>query len=164
MIQSLNSDKASHYMDAVEDQRQRSAVLAIHSVWLDHSSSACRREWIKPTTPLDLLILYQAAAATFQDWPPHMPSETEHASSSHVINYQQANARILSVTDEETRLLASIFAHHVIALSSTTASEQDLDYYVRLFLKCVCDKRVIRNIANGAISEHSAQLCDPDLW
>ncbi|HEY7325999.1 MAG TPA: hypothetical protein VH592_00055 [Gemmataceae bacterium] len=164
MIQSFNSDKASHYMDAVQDKRQRSAVLAIHLAWLDHFASACTSECIEPTIPLDLLILYQAAAATFQDWPPHTPPQTGHASSGHVINQQQANARILSAADEEIRLLASIFAHQVIALSSTATSEQDLDYYVQLFLKCVCDKSVIRNIASGAISEHSAQLCDPDLW
>lgn len=164
MIHSLNSEKASHYMDSIQDKRQRSAVLAIHLAWLDHSSSACRSECIKPTTPLDLLILYQAAAATFQDWPPHMPLEVEHASSGHVINQQQANVRLMSVADEEIRLLASIFAGHVIALSSTATSEQDLDYYVRLFLKCICDKSVIRNIASGAISEQSAQLSDPDLW
>jgi hypothetical protein len=164
MIQLLNPDKASHYMDMLQGQRQRSAVLAIHLTWLDHSSPRCRGECIEPKTPLDLLILYQAAAATFQDWPPHMSRNTEQTSSGRVINQQQATERLLSVADEEIRLLASIFAHHVIALSSTAASEQDLNYYVQLFLECISDKSVIRNIASGAISEHSTQLSDPDLW
>lgn len=164
MMQLLNPDKASHYLDTVQGQRQRSAVLAIHLTWLDHSSPRCRGECIEPETPLDLLILYQAAATTFRDWPPVMPPHAEHAPGSHVINQQRATERLLSVADGEIRLLASTFAHHVIALSSTTAREQDLDYYVRLFLKCISDKSVIRNIASGSISEHSAQLSDPDLW
>lgn len=164
MIQLLNPDKASHYMDTIRDQRQRSAVLAIHLTWLDHSSPRCHGECIEPKTPLDLLILYQAASATFQDWPPLMPPKEEHAPGGRVINQQQAAERLRSVVDEEVRLLASIFVHHVIALSSTAASEQDLDYHVQLFLKCISDKRVIANIASGAISEHSAQLSDSDLW
>jgi hypothetical protein len=164
MMQLLNPDKASHYMDTIRDQRQRSAVLAIHLTWLDHSSPHCCGERIEPKTPLDMLILYQAAAATFQDWPPLMPPSTEQAPGSRIINQQQATERLLSVEDEEIRLLANIFAHHVIALSSTATNEQDLDYYVQLFLKCIQDKRVIDNIASGAISEHSAQLSDSDLW
>jgi hypothetical protein len=164
MMQLLNPDKASYYMDTVQDQRQRSAVLAIHLTWLDHASPRCQGECIEPEAPLDLLILYQAAAATFRDWPPLMPPNAENAPGSLVINQQQATKRLLSVADEEIRLLASIFARHVIALSSTAASEQDLDYYVQLFLKCTRDKSVIHNIASGAISEHSTQLSDPDLW
>jgi hypothetical protein len=164
MMQLLNPDKASQYMDTVHDQRQRSAVLAVHLTWLDHSLPRCRGQCIEPKTPLDLLILYQAAAATFQNWPPRMPPRAEQASSDRVINQQKATERLLSVADEDIRLLASVFAHHVIALSSTATSDQDLDYYVQLFLKCIRDKRVIDNIASGAISEHSIQLSDPDLW
>jgi hypothetical protein len=33
-----------------------------------------------------------------------------------------------------------------------------------LFLKCISDKKVIANIVSGAISRHSEQLVDPDLW
>ncbi len=163
-MQLLNPDKASQYMDTVQDKRQRSAILAVHLAWLDHSSPSCRGKCIEPNTPLDLLILYQAAAATFQNWPPHLPPKAEQAPSDRVINQQQATERLLSVADKETRLLADVFAHHVIALSSTASNKQDLDYYVQLFLKCIRDKRVIDNIAGGAISEHSAQLSDPDLW
>lgn len=164
MMQLLNPDKASQYMDTVQDQRQRSAVLAIHLTWLDHSSPRCQGECIKPETPLDLLILYQAAAATFRDWPPLMPPKAGKEPGVRVINKQQATERLLSVADEDIRLLASIFVHHVIAFSSTATSEEDLDYYVQLFLKCICDKRVIANIASGAISEYSTQLSHPDLW
>ncbi len=163
-MQLLNPDKASHFMDTIQDQRQRSAVLAIHLTWLDHSSPHSRGERIEPETPLDLLILYKAAAATFQDWPPVMPPKAGRTPSSRIINQQHATERLLSVADEEIRLLASIFVHHVIALASTATSEQDLDYYIQLFLKCIWDKSVIGNIASGAMSEHSAQLSDPDLW
>lgn len=164
MMQLLNSGNASHYMDTVQDQRQHSAVLAIHLTWLDHFSPRCQSRCVEPKTPLDLLILYQAAAATFQDWPPHLPLKAEQASSSRVINQEQATERLLAVADEDIRLLANIFVRHVIALASTSASEQDLDYYVQLFLKCICDKSVIHNIASGGISKQSAQLSDPDLW
>jgi hypothetical protein len=164
MVQLLNPDKASHYLDTVSDERQRSAVLAIHLAWLNHSSPVCRGERIDPRTPLDLLILYRAAAATFQDWPPLVPSRPEPLSGGHVINHQQANERLRAVTDEESQRLASSFARQVIALSSSAANEQNLDYYVELFLRCISDKRVIANIASGTINKHSAQLSDPDLW
>ena len=163
-MQLLNPEKASQYIDAVEGERQRSAVLALHLAWLDHSSPLGRAERIEPKTPLDLLILYQAAAATFQDWPPPAPPRGELAPGGRVINQEQAIQRLLSIADEEVRLLASLFARHVIALSATATGEQDLGYCVELFLKCIGDARVIESIASGAISKNSAQLSDPDLW
>jgi hypothetical protein len=163
-MQVLNPEKASQYMDTVQGERQRSAVLAIHLAWLDHSSQLGRGERIEPKIPLDLLLLYQAAAATFRDWPLPLGRGDELPPGGRVINRQQATQRLLAVVDEDSRRLASLFAGHVIALSSSATSEQDLDYYVELFLKCIGDKRVIGGITNGAISRNSAQLSDPDLW
>jgi hypothetical protein len=160
----LNPEKASHYFDTVRGERQRSAVLAIHLTWLDHSSPLGRAERLEPQTPLDLLLLYQAAAATFQDWPPPVPEGEGLPPGGRVMNRQQAEERLLSLADEETRLLARTFAGHVITLSSAAASDQDLDYHVELLLKCIRDKRVIGNIVSGAISRNSDQLSDPDLW
>jgi hypothetical protein len=163
-MQVLNPEKASQYMDIVQGERQRSAVLAIHLAWLDHSSPLGRAERIEPKAPLDLLLLYQAAAATFRDWPLPPAQGGAHPPGGRVINRQQATERLLAVVDEDSRRLASLFAGHVIALSSTATSEQDLDYYVELFLKCIGDKRVIGAIASGAISKNSSQVSDPDLW
>src|SRR5947209_5228600 len=100
----LNPEKASGYMDTVQGERQRSAVLAIHLIWLDHSSPLSHAVRIEPATPLDLLILYQAAVATFQDWPPPMPQRVELPAGGRVINQQEATQRLLSVVDEEIRL------------------------------------------------------------
>lgn len=163
-MQLLNPEKASQYMDRVRGETERSAVLAMHLAWLDHSSPMARAERVEPMTPLDLLILYQAAVATVQDGPTPIPQTVELSPGDRVINQQQATQRLLSVADEEVRQLASTFARHVIALSSTATSAQDLDFYVALFLKCIADKRVIGNIASGAIAQNSAQLADPDLW
>ncbi len=103
----------------------RRAVLAIHLAWLDHSSPLCHSERIEAKAPLDLLILYQAVAATFQDeFSPPAPEELPPG--GRILNRQQAAERLSSLADEETRLLASAFARHVIALSSAAASEQDL--------------------------------------
>ncbi len=161
-MQVLNPDKASHYIDTLRDERQRSVVLALHRTWLDHSSSLTRAGRFEPQAPLDMLLLYEAAAATFQDGPAPAPPEGL-PSGGRVINRRQAAERLSSVADEETRLYATAFASHVIALSSV-AAEQDLDYHVELFLTCIRDKKVIGNILSGAISRNSDQLSDPDFW
>ena len=155
--------KASHYIDTLRGERQRSAVLAIHVTWLDHSSSLARAGKIEPQTPLDLLLLYEAAAATFQDGPAPTPPEGLPV-GGRVINRRQAAERLSSVADEEIRLYATIFASRVIALSSAAAGEQDLDHYLELFLTCIRDKAVIGAIRNGAISVNSDRLSDPDYW
>jgi len=162
-MQVLNPDKASHYIDTLRGERQRSAVLALHLTWLDHSSSPARAGTFEPQAPLDMLLLCEAAAATFQDGPAPPPPEGLPA-GGRVINREQAAERLSSVADEETRLYATAFASHVIALSSAAASEQDLDYYLELFLTCIRDKKVIGNILSGAISRNSDRLSDPDFW
>jgi hypothetical protein len=163
-MQLLNPDKASHYLDTITGDRQRSAVLAIHLAWLEHSSPLRQKARLDPAAPLDLLVLYQAAAATFQHWPPPAPQGTDLPPGGRVSNRQEASQRLLATADEESRLLASNFARHVIALSATATDEQDLDYHVGLFLDCIADQRVIDSIASGTISKNSAQLSDPDLW
>lgn len=49
-------------------------------------------------------------------------------------------------------------------MSAAAGAEQDLDYYLRLFLQCIGDPAVISNILSGAISRNSDRLKDPDLW
>jgi hypothetical protein len=162
-MQVVNPERALQYLDAVQGERARGAVLAIHMAWLDHSSSLGRAERIESQTPLDMLILYEAAATTFQEGP--APASADGLPpGGRVMNRRQAGERLSSVADEEIRRLAGAFAAHVIALSSATSSEQDLDYYVALFLECVRDKRVIDAIMSGAISRSSDRLSDPDLW
>jgi hypothetical protein len=162
-MQLLNPEKASQYMDTVRGERPRSAVLAIHLTWLDHSSPLGCGERIESKTPLDLLILYEAVAATFQDGPGRLPC-AGLPPGGRVVNRRQAAERLSSVEDEETRLLGSAFLCHVIGLSDAAASEQDLDCHLELFLKCIQDKRVIGNIRSGAIGRESDRLSDPDLW
>jgi hypothetical protein len=162
-MQVVNPERASQYLDAVQGERARGAVLAIHLAWLDHSSSLGRAAPIEPQTPLDLLVLYEAAATTFQESPPPTPAEGLPP-GGRVINRRQAGERLSSVSDEEIRRLAGAFAGHVIALSSAASNEQDLDYYIALFLACVRDKRVIDAIMSGAVGRSSDRLSDPDLW
>jgi hypothetical protein len=159
----LNPDKAAEFMDSVQGMRQRSAVLAIHLTWLDHSSPLAREKRIDPKTPLDLTILYAAAAATFQDWPPPTPPE-ELGPVGRVMNHERAAQRLASLPDDETRLLATAFACHVIRLSAAAETEQDLDYYLQLFMKCIGNATMIENIMSGAVSRNSEDLADPDLW
>ncbi|HWG44620.1 MAG TPA: hypothetical protein VN688_17720 [Gemmataceae bacterium] len=163
-MQLLNPEKASRFLDTVQGERARSAVLAIHLAWLESSSPLAHSERIEAKTPLDLLILYQAVAATFQNEVPPPMSEEELPLGGRILNRQQAAERLAHLADEETRLLAKTFARHVIALSSAAASEQDLDYHVELFLECIRDKSVIDNITSGAISKSSDRLSASDLW
>jgi hypothetical protein len=80
------------------------------------------------------------------------------------MNRQQARQRLLSLADPELAALATRFANRVIALAGNAAAEQDLHYYLELFLRSLNDKRVIDGIVSGSISRHSKQLSDADLW
>lgn len=160
----LNAGKSSEYFDSLVDEREDSAVSVIHGAWLEHSSSLGRLEHLESMSPLDMLVLYQAAAATFRDWTPGMSSREELSHGGRVINWEQARQRLLSITDQELVALTTRFVNQVIALSENAAAEQDLNYYVELFLRSVQDKRVIDGIVSGSISRHSKQLSDPDFW
>jgi hypothetical protein len=159
----LHPELASPLLDTIPEGRQRSAALAIHLAWLEHSSEMNRGKRIVPETPLDLAILYQAAAYTFEAWPP-VPEPLELSVPNRVINLQRAVERLDSIPDVEMRTLTTHFANRVIALSIQASLEQDLDYYIQLFLNCIRNEAVIANIASSAISKHSAELTNPDLW
>jgi hypothetical protein len=160
----LNADKSSAYFDSLVDEREDSAVSVIHWAWLEHSSTLGRLEHLEPTSPLDMLVLYQAAAATFRDWTPGMSHPEELSQEGRLINREQAEQRLRSIADPKLAALATRFANRVIALSDAAAVEQDLNYYVELFLRAVQDQRVIDEIVSGSISRHSKQLSDPDYW
>ncbi len=162
-MQLLNPEKALKYMDALRGERGRSAVLAIHLTWLEYSSPQAVGKRIESTTPLDLLLLYEAVAATFQDGKELAPC-AKLPSGGRVVNRRQAAARLSAVEDEETRNLASSFLCHVIGLSDAVVSEQDLDCHLALFLQCIKDKKVIDNIRSGAVARESERLSDPDFW
>jgi hypothetical protein len=160
----LNVGKSSEYLDSLVDQREDSAVNVIHGAWLEHSSSLLRLEHMEPTSPLDMLVLYQAAAATFRDWTPGMSHREELSQGGRVINREQTEQRLLSVADPQLAALATRFANRVIAFSEAADVAQDLNYYIELFLRSVQDKRAIEDIMDGSISRHSKQLADPDFW
>ncbi len=111
-----------------------------------------------------MLVLYQAAAATFRAWAPDANQREELLESGRVINRESARQKLQSITDPEVAALATRFANQVIALSAGAAENQDLCYYVELFLRAVEDKRVIDGIMTGAISRRSKELSDPDFW
>jgi hypothetical protein len=159
----LNAGKSSEYFDSLVNEREDGAVSVIHGAWLEHSSSVGRSEHLEPASPLDMLVLYRAAAATFRDWTPGIPHE-ELAQGEHVLNRERVEERLLSITDPQLAALTTRFANRVMVLSSNAAAAQDLAYYVELFLRSLEDKRVIVGILNGSISRHSRELGDPDLW
>jgi hypothetical protein len=163
-MQVLNAGQSSAYFDSLVDEREDAAVNVIHAAWLEHSSSLGRLAHLEPDSPLDMLVLYQAAVATFRDWAPKKGQRENLSPGGRVINREQAQQRLLSIADPEAAALASRFANRVIALSTAAAVEQDLNYFVRLFLLSVQDKRVIDGIVSGSISKQSKQLADPDLW
>ena len=160
----LNAEKSSEYFDSLVDDRDDSAVSVIHGAWLEHSSSLGRLEHLEPTSPLDMLVLYQAAAATFRDWSPGVSPREELSRGGRIINREQAEAKLGSLADPQLAALASRFVNRVIALSEAAAIPQDLAYYLELFLRSVHDQRVIEGIVSGSVSRHSKQLADPDFW
>src|SRR5438067_1421676 len=123
----LNSSKSSEYLDLLIDEREDGAVNVIHGAWLEHSAPLGRLEHLEPMSPLDMLVLYQAAAATFRDWFPGQSPSGELAQGGRVINREQATQRLQSLTDREVAALATRFANQVIRLSDAAAVEQDLN-------------------------------------
>jgi hypothetical protein len=164
-MQVLNAGKSSEYFDSVKDDREDSAVRVVHWAWLEHSSTLGRLDHLEPSSPLDMLILYQAAAATFRDWKLGAPAccrELSHG--GRVINREQAKHRLDSIPNSETSALATMFANQVISLSDNAATEQDINYFVELFLRCVEDKQIFESIMNGSISRDSKHLTDINTW
>src|SRR5438132_305052 len=160
----LNAGESSEYWDSLVDERAESAVSVIHGAWQEHSSSLGRLERLEPASPLDMLVLYQAAAATFRDWTPGVSQHEALSQGGRVINREPAEQRLLILADPELSALAIRFANRVIGFSEAAAAAQDLNYYVELFLRSVQDNRVIEGIVSGSISRHSKQLADPDFW
>jgi hypothetical protein len=160
----LNAEKSAESQDSLVDEREDSAVSVIHGAWLEHTSSLGRSEHLEPASPLDMLVLYRAAAETIRDWSPDNSPEEELSQGGRVINRDQAERVLRSVADRPLAVLTTRFANRVIALSEAAADAQDLNYYVELFLHAVRDERAIEGIVSGSISRHSKRLRDPDFW
>src|SRR5713101_6335099 len=110
-MQVLDAGKSSEYFDSRMDEREDSAVRVIHGAWLEHSSSLGRLEHLEPTSPLDMLVLYQAAAATFRDWTPGTSHHEELSQVGRIVNREQAQQRLVSLADPELARLATRFAN-----------------------------------------------------
>jgi hypothetical protein len=147
----LNSEAAAAYLEGIEEDRQLSAALAIHLTWLRHSSTVARGDYFSPETPLDMLLLYRVAAETFREWPPR-EEPVELPPDGAVINRAQAELQLTSIADERVRRLASHFARNAIALSVDAGVKQDLNYLVKLFLRCVADYST-DSIASGSVGK-----------
>src|SRR5258708_22828143 len=109
-----NPTKSREYFDSLVDQREDSAVSAIHGAWLEHTAPLGRLEHLEPIAPLDMLVLYQAAAATFKNWVPGPSQRESLARGDRVLNWEVARQRLLLVTEEELAALATRFANQVI--------------------------------------------------
>jgi len=159
-----NPGKSRDYFDSLVDEREESAVRVIHGAWVEHTAPQGRLEHLEPMSPLDMLVLYQAAAATFRDWAPVTSYPEQLSQGGHVSNREEARQRLSSIGDPELAALATRFANRVMAYSDQAVDEQDLNYYVELFLRSLEDKRVIDGIVSGSISRRAKQLSDPDFW
>jgi hypothetical protein len=65
-MQVINADKVDFFLDGQKDERKRSAAIAIHGAWLNHTSSLRRLEHLEPCSPLDFQVLYQATLNAFE--------------------------------------------------------------------------------------------------
>lgn len=165
MFQAVHSLEGAAYLDHLEDQRLASAGIAIHMAWLEHSSSLefYKAKRLLPDTPVDMLLLYQAAAATFEAWPPTL-APRELPPGGQVMNRQQAEQRLGSLSDPQQATLAVLFLGNVIRLSTNSTCEQDLSYLLELFLRCIQQEGVVDRIVHGDIKRREDQLADPDYW
>jgi hypothetical protein len=133
--------------------------------WLEHSSSFefYQTERLFPETPVDMLLLYKSAAATFEHWPPSLGSR-DLPTGGRVMNLKRAEQRLRSLSDPLQETLAFLFVSNSIRLSTDTSCEQDLSYLLELFLRCIQQEGVIERIARGEIKRREAQLANPDCW
>jgi hypothetical protein len=163
-MQYLNPGQSREYFDSLVDEREEGAVNVIHGAWLEHKAPLGRLEHLEPTTPLDMLLLYQAAAATFRDWVGGIAQPEDLACEGRIVNRELAMRKLKALADPELAALATRFANRVIALSNQSAADQDLNYYVELFLRSFQDKRVIDGVVSGSIARRNRELADPDFW
>jgi hypothetical protein len=165
-FQAINSLEGAAYLDDLKEERPASAGIAIHMAWLEHSSSFefYKSERLLSETPVDMLLLYKAAAATFESWPIALRSR-ELPTGGRVMNLEGAEQRLRSVADPLQARLAFLFMSNVIRMSNQSSFEQDLHYLLELFLRCIQQEGVIERIASGEIKRREAQmLSDPDYW
>ncbi len=165
-FQAIRSLEGAAYLGDIEEERAASAGIAIHMAWLEHSSSFefFKGERLLPETPVDMLLLYKAAAATFESWPIALGSR-ELPAGGRVMNLGEAERRLRSVADPLQAALAFLFMSNVIRMSSQSSGDQDVHYLLELFLRCIQKDEVIERIASGEIKRKEIQLlADPDYW
>jgi hypothetical protein len=187
-FQAINSLEAADYLDGLKEERPASAGIAIHMAWLEHSSSFefFKGERLLPEMHVDMMVLYKAAAAAFESWSsavgsrelpaarrvmnlnqveqPLRVGSRELPTGGRVMNLKQAEQRLSSVADPEQATLAFLFLSNVIRMSIQSSYEQDLGYFLELFLRCIKQEGMIESIASGEIKRREAQLADPDYW
>ena len=164
-FQAIPSEEGAAYREGLKEERPASAGIAIHMAWLEHSSSFefFKDQRLLPETPVDMLLLYKATAATFESWPIAL-AKCELATGGRLMNRERAEQRLRSVSDPRQASLAFDFVSNVIAISSESSYAQDLHYFLELFLRCIQHEGVIERIAGGDIKKREAQLADPDYW
>lgn len=164
-FQAINSLEGAAYLDNIQGDRAASAGIAIHMAWLEHSSSFefYKSERLLPDTPVDMLLLYKAMAATFEHWPPAVEG-CKHTSGGQVMNCRKAEELMQSLSDPKHTILATLFVSNVIRFSTETLCEQDLSYLLNLFLRCIQQDGMIERIVSGEIKKMESQLADPDYW
>lgn len=157
----LRSVEASVYLDGLRDDRERSAVLAIHLTWLDNCSSLATNPRLVSQTPIDMLLLYRAAGIAFRV--PMAGDAGLLVSGVNVVNHDEAAQRLDAVANSQKVQYARQYLREVIQLSDGASHKQDLLFFLNLFLLCL-DRCTIESITSGKISRGSRQLADPDFW
>jgi hypothetical protein len=159
----LNIQEAYTYLDGLTDDRERSAALAIHLAFMRHCSSPAEVDQMTADAPLDLLLLYRAAVAAFRE-PPVAGAQEHLSTAGKVINRGPAQQRLEAITDEQMLRPALRFVAEVISHSADSPCEQDLLFFLDLFLLTI-GRCSVEAIESGEISRASRRLLeDPDYW
>ena len=158
----LNAQEAYTYLDGLTDDRDRSAALAIHLSYMDYCSSLAKEGRMAAETPLDMALLYRAAVAAFHG-PPIGEARGPLPSTGRVVNRDQVQRRLATVSEGRLLRLASRFMDAAIRQSDDSPCDQDLLFLLDLFLMAL-RRATPKMIESGEISEASRRLEDTDYW
>jgi hypothetical protein len=167
---SYNAVEALEFLWTVKDAAARGALGIFHAACLEASGVvplSWLRERLVTEKPVDLLLLYEAVATTFERWDGvSMAEQVEPDTTKSNIMYSE-EIRLCAKT-VKSGLLRSALGRFMRAICSKQLSTNvcmDLNFACRLFVECFRNEEIIKNIVCGNTArDHDRLAHDRGPW